>query len=248
MQLKIKNRNDVRVFSVAISVIAMAGNYVLQYLMLPPEFFEKILFSSEIITVMLAAPMSYYIGTKLLDVHDLTVQLEHAVNHDDLTGTCTRLSFYHRLAQMEEVPLVAIVTDIDHFKQVNDKHGHQAGDSVLKQFANTLLRNCREEDVVARFGGEEFIILLYDVTLEDGIVAAQRLCDRVREKKFLANRERLSITASFGVADVMSASKIDDAIHRADLAAFRAKRNGRDRVYSYDPKLDSNAPHSQAAE
>ncbi|WP_299843042.1 GGDEF domain-containing protein [uncultured Roseovarius sp.] len=226
----------------------MAGNYVLQYLMLPADVFERVLFSSEIITVMLAAPLSYYIGTKLLDVNDLTVQLEHAVNHDNLTGTCTRLSFYHRLAQMEDVQLVTIVTDIDHFKQVNDKYGHQAGDSVLKQFANTLLRNCREEDVVARFGGEEFIVLLQDVSLEDGVLAAQRLCDRVREKKFMANGQRLHITASFGVAEVETVSEVDDAIHKADLAAFRAKRNGRDKVYSYDPELDSDAPHSQAAE
>lgn len=86
------------------------------------------------------------------------------------------------------------------------------------------------------------------MTLEDGVIAAQRLCDRVREKKFVANGERLGITASFGVAEVASVSEIDDAIHKADLAAFRAKRNGRDRVYSYDPEQDSDAPHQQAAE
>ena len=246
MQLRLKNQNDVRVFSIVFTIIALSGNVVLQYVMLPPDFFVRIIFSSAIITVMLLTPLSYFIGLKLRDVNDLTVQLEHAVNHDNLTGTCTRLSFYHRLAHMGDVPLALIVADIDHFKRINDKYGHQAGDSALKQFASTLLRNCREEDVIARFGGEEFIILLRDVELTDGVTAAQRLCDRVREKSFAANGEQLRITASFGVAEVTSISEIDAAIHNADLAAFRAKRDGRDCVRQYNPDLDIGE-HAQAA-
>ncbi len=246
MQLRLKNRNDVRYFSIAITGVAVAGSFLLQRLILPQEVLHSVLFAGELITIMLTLPLSYFIGSKLLDVNDLTVQLEHAVNHDNLTGTCTRLSFYHRLARMSETPLMMIVTDIDHFKHVNDKYGHKAGDIALKQFASTLLRNCREEDVIARFGGEEFLILLRDTTPEEGLLAAQRLCDRVREKRFVAEGRQLRITASFGVAEVTSISEIDDAIHRADLAAFRAKRDGRDRVCVYDPELDSNSQINQA--
>lgn len=248
MQIRLKSQNDVRVFSILVTVIALSGNVVLQYVMLPPDFFTRVVFSNAVITVMLLTPLSYFIGSKLRDVNDLTVQLEHAVNHDNLTGACTRLNFYQRLARMGNVPLVLIVADIDHFKQINDEHGHQAGDSALKQFADTLLRNCRETDVIARFGGEEFIILLHDIELEAGVAVAQRLCDRVRAKTFVVNGEQLHLTASFGVTEVTSIRDIDCAIHNADLAAFRAKRDGRDLVRQYDPRLDTGGAAQQAAE
>ena len=185
MQLRLETKSDVRKFAVSITMIALSGCAMLQYLMLPADVYDRVLFRGLAISVILALPISYIVGLRLMDVHRLTSELEHAVHHDTLTGLCNRISFYHRLDGLEDMPLVMIAVDVDHFKKINDEFGHQAGDHVLKQFAVTLLRNCREDDVVARFGGEEFVILLRDTTLEEGVLAAERLCCRVREKAFL---------------------------------------------------------------
>ncbi len=247
MQLRLKTKSDVRKFAVAITVIALAGFLILDLIFLPVELRQKVTFYNIIITIILAMPISFFVGSKLMEVHLLTAQLENAVNFDTLTGLCTRASFYERLSQMENVPLVMIIADIDHFKGINDTYGHQAGDNVLKQFANTLRRYCREDDVIARFGGEEFIILLRVKTIEDGQLAAQRLCDVIRERIFLVDERQVQITASFGVSHVDSIREIEETIYRADLAAYRAKKEGRDRVCVYDPELDTAQVLSRAA-
>ncbi len=247
MQLRLKNQNEVRLFSAAITVTALSFSILLQFFMLPAAILDQVLFTSSVITIMVMTPITYFVGLKIQDVSDLTVQLEHAVNHDTLTGTCTRLSFYRRLSEMDDLPLVIIAADIDHFKKINDKYGHKAGDGALKQFANTLSRNSREEDVIARFGGEEFVVLLQGMSLEDGVVTAQRLCDQVRKKVFIAEGQQMRLTASFGVAEASSISEVDYAIHQADLAAYRAKRDGRDRVYTYNPELDKDITWAETA-
>jgi len=96
--------------------------------------------------------------------------------------------------------------------------------------ATTLIRNCRREDVVARFGGEEFLVLLPGTGLGDGARVARRLCDRLREKKVLIDGDHVTVTASFGVAKLDGPDAIDAAIARADKALYEAKNAGRDRV------------------
>lgn len=247
MQLRLKNHFDVRMFSLVITSVVMLGNLVLQYLMLPVDVVRTILVESTCISAMLAAPISYFVGVKLLDINILAEKLEYAVNHDNLTGACTRASFHQRLETIEDHDMVVVVADIDHFKQVNDQYGHKVGDIALRQFAGTLVRNCREDDVVARFGGEEFMILLKGVQQEEGIATAQRLCDRVRDKKIYADGQELSLTASFGVVAMSSVSQIEEAFQKADLAAYRAKRDGRDQVCLYDPELDGEVTGAQVA-
>lgn len=243
MQLRLRNLDDVRKFAVSITIVAMLGNVALQHVILPQGLFHQVLFSSVVVTVCLALPISYYVGLKILDIHELTVRLEHAVNHDALTDTYSRTRFYEHVRRADGWPMMLIAADIDHFKRVNDTFGHQAGDKALKQFAATLIRNCREDDVVARFGGEEFIILLRADLLDEAVATAERLCEKVRAKKIVLNETVMSVTASFGVARVERAEQIDAAIHRADLALYRAKSGGRDQVCVYDPEVDqSRAP------
>lgn len=238
MDLRLKSLAEVRLFCVAVTLVAMVGNVALQRLLLPWELFQKILFSSTLITVILALPIALYIGLKILDVHKLTLRLEHSLNHDALTGAHTRLSFYKRLTDFGDHPLTVIAVDIDLFKSINDEHSHKAGDKALKHFATTLVRYCQEEDMVARFGGEEFVILLHNTVFADGIARAERLCMGVREETLFLNGRQVRITASFGVAPLADIAGIDAAIHNADLAVYRAKYNGRDQVCSYDPDLD----------
>lgn len=247
MQLRLRTQRDVRVFALVITLIALVGNFILTYLFMPHSLADLTLLPGTIITMILAAPISFFVGTKMLDVHHLTEQLEHAADHDPLTGVHTRLSFYKEIADCVDMKLAIIVADIDHFKLVNDRYGHQAGDAALKSFAATLIRHCRDNDIIARFGGEEFVILLKHADQSDTVKAAERLSQKVRETPLHLKGRYIQLTASFGVAQVDSVAHVDRAIHHADMAVYRAKSTGRDRVCAYDPRLDIE-PASRHAE
>lgn len=246
MQLRLRSHAEVRLFSIGITAVALVGNLILLRFLLPYDIYLQMRFPGSLIAIILAAPISYYVGLQILSIHILTAELEHTANHDNLTGTCTRLRFYERVAKLGPAPLSVVVCDIDYFKSFNDEYGHKIGDAALKKFASTLIRNCREDDIVARFGGEEFVVLLYDTDLKDGILTAQRLCQCVREKPLILNGKAVQITASFGVAPVLSTDQIDTAIHNADRAVYRAKDGGRDQVCIYDPEIDTEMDNCAA--
>ncbi len=230
MDLRLGNMHDVRAFSVAVTAVVLLGNLALQSLVMPAGVVEDVRVSGAVIALALAGPISFFMGLRLYDIHCLTLDLEHAAQHDPLTGAVTRARVYDRAAEIGHVPMTLILADIDRFKEFNDRHGHLAGDAALRQVAQTFLRNCRQEDVVARFGGEEFLILLPGTTPEDGVRVAERLCTRLRDRQVEIDGARLAVTASFGVAGVEEPGGIDAAIARADAALYEAKGAGRDRV------------------
>ncbi|GAB4298168.1 MAG: hypothetical protein Kow0058_14580 [Roseovarius sp.] len=229
-ELKLRDMREVRAFSVAVTAMAVLGNLLLQEVLMPPEVAAGIRFSGSVIAVALAAPISFYVGLRLCDIHRLTLELRQAALRDPLTGAVTRAHFYERAARIGTLPMTLIVVDIDHFKTFNDRFGHLAGDAVLRQVAATLMQNCRREDVVARFGGEEFVILLPGAELADGARVAERLCARLRERKVTIEGAAHGVTASFGVAAVADPAALEAAIAAADEALYDAKRAGRDRV------------------
>lgn len=231
MNLRLRNIRDVRAFSIAVTAVALIGNLALQSLLMPAELFGPLRISGAIITLSLAAPISFFVGLRMYDIHRLTLEFEQAAAHDPLTGAATRARFYERAAEAGNWRTTVIAADIDHFKAFNDRFGHQAGDMALRQVATTLMRNCRDGDVVARFGGEEFLILLPGTGLQDGLRVAERLRDALRRSTVSAGGDHATVTASFGVAEVDDPQAIDDAIDRADTALYAAKRAGRDRVH-----------------
>ena len=125
-------------------------------------------------------------------------------------------------------PLSLLMADLDHFKEVNDTHGHDAGDKVLKAFAATLLRICRKEDLAARSGGEEFVILLPQTVAEDAQRVALRVCAAMREHDVL--ERGAPVTVSIGVAGHVTGETPDELLKRADHALYRAKEKGRNRI------------------
>jgi diguanylate cyclase (GGDEF)-like protein len=121
--------------------------------------------------------------------------------------------------------------DIDRFKQINDTYGHAAGDSVLKTIANLAKEAVREVDFVARIGGEEFAILLPEVSVEQALVTAERLRERVAERSLDYQGQKLAFTASFGVTQLDEADQdFETVLHRADQAMYRSKKLGRNQV------------------
>jgi diguanylate cyclase (GGDEF)-like protein len=156
---------------------------------------------------------------------------------DGLTGVCAR---HHLLERFETelerskrlgLKLSFLMLDIDHFKRFNDEYGHLVGDQVLKQAAAELKKSVRELDIVGRYGGEEFGILLVETGASEAHQAAERLRRAIAEKAYLAYEEPLRVTVSIGVATF--SEKLDTVsrlVDAADGALYRAKREGRNRV------------------
>ncbi|HRK17930.1 MAG TPA: PleD family two-component system response regulator [Hyphomicrobiaceae bacterium] len=129
-------------------------------------------------------------------------------------------------------PLAVLIADIDHFKKVNDTHGHDGGDAVLREFANRLRRNTRGIDLACRLGGEEFVIVMPDTDLMRAWAVGERLRACIAAEPFQINSEtELRVTASVGVAATISPEDTPDTLYkRADTALYSAKRDGRNRV------------------
>ncbi|MCG6968799.1 MAG: GGDEF domain-containing protein [Gammaproteobacteria bacterium] len=155
--------------------------------------------------------------------------------HDSLTGVFNRLAYEERIEQefarwkRYQQPLVMLIFDIDHFKKINDTYGHKAGDKALKLIAKTLQKNLRESDFLARFGGEEFIVLMPQTELEAALGAAEKLRDAVLANQFHYQQKRVHITISCGATQFKEDDNVDTAFQRADQALYNAKQHGRNR-------------------
>ena len=125
-----------------------------------------------------------------------------------------------------------VMADLDHFKNVNDTYGHEAGDAVLKRFAEILKANSRKSDICGRVGGEEFLLALTHTTEENAKLATNRIRKELEATKFNFDGNSLTITASFGVAgfDGTHAPDLSQLLSQADAALYSAKRFGRNRV------------------
>ena len=167
---------------------------------------------------------------------------------DDLTQVYNRRHFHARLdeeierARRYDHPLSLFLLDIDHFKPVNDKYGHQIGDEVLKSIGGILRSNTRSADIVARYGGEEFVVLLPETEKETAVVTAEKLRGAIEHHTFYPpGRSVFHVTASFGVStlDVTGKNNTDIAdriVKMADDAMYQAKQAGRNRVAVYSER------------
>ena len=164
-----------------------------------------------------------------------TDDLRRMLTQDHLTGAANRPRFQHLFERAQQAwaehgtPLSLIMLDIDHFKQVNDRFGHLAGDLVLAGFAETIAGAIRPADVFARLGGEEFAVLLPGASLSKAGELAERLRVLVSAMRVVTPQGDLSITVSLGCATAVPG---DDLLRSADAALYIAKRTGRDRVHS----------------
>jgi diguanylate cyclase (GGDEF)-like protein len=170
---------------------------------------------------------------------DIAQRLEHDVNRDHLTRLFNRrfvwewLEHQHKQALRYDYPIAALMLDLDHFKEINDRHGHLAGDRVLQEFACLLTEWVRESDIVARFGGEEFLILLPRCDQDLAVDVAGRIVQHTRETA-LGGLTAAEITCSVGLALLDPAQPIApaDLLREADRRLYLAKANGRDQAVS----------------
>ena len=158
--------------------------------------------------------------------------MQKNIQIDPLTQLPNRNKVELRYAEIidQKRPVSLLLIDIDHFKSVNDTHGHNAGDQVLRQVAAMLQNEVREEDVVGRWGGEEFIVLLPDTGPHQAFEAAQKLRERLANMTASTGTLSLKITASFGVSFTKSPRPLTELLATADDALYQAKREGRNLV------------------
>lgn len=155
---------------------------------------------------------------------------------DPLTGLANRRALMERLGQewariqRHGGALSFIMGDIDNFKQVNDAHGHAVGDEVLRGVADVLVHRRRRTDLPVRYGGDEFAVLLPDESVQSAAALAERCREEIENIRVRAGQNDVSVTASFGVADTTNISSAEALIESADIALYRAKQEGRNRV------------------
>ncbi|HAS6347396.1 GGDEF domain-containing protein [Vibrio sp. IRLE0018] len=132
-------------------------------------------------------------------------------------------------AQRLRTPFSVIILDLDHFKKINDRYGHQIGDVTLAGIGHLLTTQIRKQDISFRIGGEEFLVVLPDTTIESAHIVAEKLRQKVAEQRFTPKQQE-PWTASFGVAQLLDNDEWDELLKRADAALYLAKRKGRNRV------------------
>ncbi|MBN8506385.1 MAG: GGDEF domain-containing protein [Burkholderiales bacterium] len=170
------------------------------------------------------------------EVREAMAKLQTLAERDALTGLFNRHQGERLLAralrrhQRSGTSFAVALIDLDHFKQVNDRHGHAAGDAVLRHFAKVAQRCLRDTDTLARWGGEEFLVLLDDAHLDATRTTIERLRQAVQMNPVPLERGSLGVTASVGATVARRGESAEPLLRRADAALYRAKSNGRNRV------------------
>ena len=177
----------------------------------------------------------------LVRQHDKArAKAEELARIDPLTGLLNRRAFMEQAeglwntARRHQRPLALIILDLDHFKAINDAHGHSTGDGALRAAARLVSNACRRSDIAARWGGEEFILLLPETTLTEAQAMAERLRTEFASRPLGNTTDPVWLRASFGVAARDAHYTLEDLINEADTWLYRAKQNGRDQVCSLD--------------
>lgn len=185
---------------------------------------------------------------KVKELEEKVHELEYGINHDKLTSLKTRGYFEekskafldntqkikenHRREWAGFKDISFLFLDIDHFKSINDTYGHDVGDEVLKTVADTLKKDLRVGDIVARWGGEEFIAILLGANEEQAKMKAEQIRAEV-EKIVFEKPEGLKVTISIGVSEFEDGKTFEDLVKHADEALYASKQNGRNKVTTY---------------
>jgi diguanylate cyclase (GGDEF)-like protein len=222
-------------FSVVVTLVAMLGMTLLLGEVIPPAFW---VFGAAC-PALISGPVSFILVRQAEDNRRLNGQLlatqavlRAQADIDHLTGVLNRAAFYrHAGAYAEEAEACILLADIDHFKTINDMHGHAAGDHALRIVARTLQSALRTDDLLGRVGGEEFAILLTAMPVDLAMIIAERARSAIASLDTrTADGVPIAISISIGVAPFAAGMPLDQALARADAAMYSAKRSGRNRV------------------
>ena len=222
----------------AFSLMSVAFPFTMNWLAVSPDpshyqySISWVVFNFMIIIMVMVAGL----GLTSIFTDDMLKMIKIASNTDILTGLKTRRAFEEELIDIflklerSPLPLSMIVADIDHFKTVNDTYGHQTGDQVIATFGELMLKCSRKADLVARIGGEEFCIVLWNADAAGARLVAENMRTQFQEAVFKGIPKHKKFTSSFGVASLLPGEDAEDIYRRADQALYKAKQTGRNRV------------------
>ena len=188
--------------------------------------------------------------TLIIFLGETSSQYKKEAITDYLTGLYNRRHLNVRLkeiinsSQRNLIPISLIMIDIDHFKQINDNYGHDAGDLIIKSISNVLGDTVRGSDIAARIGGEEFCLILPHTDVNGAMLLSSRMCKKIEALETTYKSENLKVTASFGVSEVDINNSVDVALKNTDVALYQSKSNGRNRVSLYHPQKNNELAQS----
>jgi diguanylate cyclase len=171
-----------------------------------------------------------------VELRQANARLAQLVGEDALTGLDNRRRGFERLAELlswrQRMPGsdCVVLMDLDHFKRINDRHGHLGGDAVLRAVGHLLRTQLRAIDIAARYGGEELLLVLVDADVAQGRHTIDRLAEALRQMAVVYDGQPINVDASFGLAVSDPSQSIEQWLARADAALYRAKRHGRGRL------------------
>lgn len=231
---------DLRNLGVELYIPLKVGNNLAGILGIGPKLSEeKYARDDELILITLANQTAVAIENARL-----FYQVQQLAIIDDLTGVYNRRHLLElserefKRAQRFRRSLSLVMMDIDHFKLVNDNHGHAVGDEVLRIIAERCKSNIRTVDVFGRYGGEEFIILLPETELVEAFQITERLCNKIADSPISTSAGPINITASFGIASFNTdVGDLNALLRHADMALYSAKRNGRNRLQTFTAEI-----------
>ena len=223
--MPIRNRIDLVRYVLGISVLATGAAFALTLALSNEEDLEYWL--PLLIAPVIAIPAAAIGGMRRLQIYRRNQELTYLLHHDALTGTKSRRYFFEAISGIEDPAGCLILLDVDHFKEVNDTFGHRAGDQVLAGVADVLMRTVPEDAIVARFGGEEFVIFLPSLGLEGAAAIAERLRLAVAREVFEFGGQEIGCTISLGVGRLAGPMSVDTVLHDVDAALYAAKNAGR---------------------
>ena len=191
-----------------------------------------------VVPVVVTPLISWPLIGLLLRIHQSEEKMRDLASHDSLTGLLSRHAFFENgnsyisLAKRDQNMFSVLIIDLDHFKSINDKYGHPAGDAVLKLFADIVNSVSRNSDIIGRLGGEEFGLVLPSTGSAEAVEFSQRLHQAIAKAVLKYKSDMIQYTVSIGLASYKADSDdtLDDLLANADIALYQAKNSGRNRT------------------
>lgn len=227
--------------STLIVLLALVGADLLTTLFYGIFFSDRYLLDivlTSIIVLLVGYPLAYFFLGQNIRLRAMAVELDRVARFDDLTGLCNRRTFFRECeaAKANDERGAFLYVDVDHFKKLNDRFGHAAGDAVLREMGEIIASCVRGSDVAARLGGEEFGIYLVDADLVTALAIAERIRRKLAHTRLGVGLESVPVTISVGVAVRESGQSLQELMARADENLYAAKEQGRDRIVSDHPR------------
>jgi diguanylate cyclase (GGDEF)-like protein len=227
---------DIALFVAIISTIMFMPTDILVHAVYSTEFKLRLLYSFLTVTFLSALyeysrEQSYQHALELSDKYQKLAHLDPLTQLSNRRDAMRILKEEQARLNRRKEPLSIILCDVDYFKKINDQYGHNAGDAVLKELAEIFTKNVREQDCVARWGGEEFLFILPQTIAESANVFAEKIQETLQNHLVNYENVKINVRISMGIEQFKKGQTIDDVIHNADKYLYQAKNSGRNQIF-----------------